>query len=64
MLSVLATSITTPIASAQEQFERPKIGLALSGGGARGAAHVGVIQVLEEMHIPIDYIAGTSMGAI
>ncbi|MEA3301745.1 MAG: patatin-like phospholipase family protein [Pseudomonadota bacterium] len=43
---------------------RPKIGLALSGGGARGAAHVGVLRVLEELHIPIDYIAGTSMGAI
>lgn len=44
--------------------ERPKIGLALSGGGARGAAHVGVLRVLEEMRIPIDYIAGTSMGSI
>lgn len=42
----------------------PKIGLALSGGGARGAAHVGVLKVLEEMHIPVDYIAGTSMGSI
>ncbi len=44
--------------------ERPKIGLALSGGGARGAAHIGVLKVLEELNIPIDYIAGTSMGAI
>ena len=43
---------------------RPRIGLVLSGGGARGLAHVGVIQVLEEMKIPISYIAGTSMGAI
>ena len=43
---------------------RPKIGLALSGGGARGAAHVGVLRVLEELRIPVDYIAGTSMGAI
>lgn len=43
---------------------RPSIGLALSGGGARGAAHLGVIRVLEEHNIPIDYIAGTSMGAI
>ncbi|MEL7450865.1 MAG: patatin-like phospholipase family protein, partial [Pseudomonadota bacterium] len=43
---------------------RPKIGLALSGGGARGAAHVGVIQALEDMRIPIDYVAGTSVGAI
>ena len=43
---------------------RPKIGLALSGGGARGAAHVGVLRVLEELRVPVDYIAGTSMGAI
>ena len=43
---------------------RPRIGLALSGGGARGAAHIGVLRVLEDLRIPIDYIAGTSMGAI
>lgn len=43
---------------------RPRIGLALSGGGARGCAHVGVLKVLEELRIPVDYIAGTSMGAI
>ncbi|MCX5828526.1 MAG: patatin-like phospholipase family protein [Deltaproteobacteria bacterium] len=44
--------------------KRPRIGLVLSGGGARGIAHIGVLKVLEEMHIPIDCIAGTSMGAI
>ena len=44
--------------------ERPRIGLVLSGGGARGAAHVGVIQALEQMRIPIDAVAGTSMGAV
>ena len=44
--------------------ERPRIGLVLSGGGARGAAHIGVLKVLEELRVPIDYIAGTSMGAI
>jgi NTE family protein len=43
---------------------RPKIGLVLSGGGARGAAHIGVLKVLEEMRVPIDYIVGTSMGSI
>lgn len=43
---------------------RPKIGLVLAGGGAKGAAHVGVLRVLEEMRIPIDYVAGTSMGSI
>ena len=49
---------------AQAPLKRPKIGLVLSGGGARGAAHVGVLKVLEEMRIPIDFIAGTSMGSI
>jgi NTE family protein len=44
--------------------DRPAIGLVLSGGGARGAAHVGVIRVLEELNIPIDCITGTSMGSI
>ncbi|WP_027408243.1 patatin-like phospholipase family protein [Anoxybacteroides tepidamans] len=42
----------------------PKIGLALGAGGARGFAHLGVIKVLEEERIPIDYIAGSSMGAL
>jgi NTE family protein len=50
--------------ASSEAAERPKIGLALSGGGARGVAHVGVLKVLEEHRIPVDYIAGTSMGAI
>jgi NTE family protein len=43
---------------------RPRIGLVLSGGGARGAAHVGVLKVLEQLHVPVDAIAGTSMGAV
>ena len=51
-------------APAQTPPARPKIGLALGGGGARGTAHIGVIRALEEMHIPIDYVAGTSMGSI
>lgn len=50
--------------AAQGLPSRPKIGLALAGGGAKGAAHIGVLEVLEENHIPVDYIAGTSMGAI
>ncbi|MBO7272908.1 MAG: patatin-like phospholipase family protein, partial [Bacteroidaceae bacterium] len=41
-----------------------KVGLVMSGGGARGLAHIGVIKMLEENNIPIDYVAGTSMGAI
>jgi NTE family protein len=43
---------------------RPKIGVVFGGGGAKGAAHIGVLKVLEEQKIPVDYIAGTSMGAI
>ncbi len=46
------------------QVARPKIGLVLGGGGAKGAAHIGVLKVLEELRIPVDYIAGTSMGAV
>ena len=54
----------TAKAEAPAEQARPKIGLALGGGGALGISHVGVIRALERMHIPIDYIAGTSMGAI
>ncbi|MBL8515570.1 MAG: patatin-like phospholipase family protein [Betaproteobacteria bacterium] len=46
------------------QAKRPRIGLALGGGGARGAAHIGVLEVLEEMRIPVDCVVGTSMGAL
>jgi len=48
----------------QNDLPRPRIGLVLSGGGARGAAHIGVLKVLEEAHVPVDAIAGTSMGAV
>ncbi len=44
--------------------ERPKVGLVLGGGGARGAAHIGVLEVLEQMRVPVDCVAGTSMGAL
>lgn len=65
LLIMLITAMPLSVVHAQSaSAERPKIGLALSGGGARGAAHVGVLRVLESMHIPIDYVVGTSMGAI
>lgn len=48
----------------QDSVKRPKIGLVLSGGGAKGFAHIGVLKVLEEAGIKVDYIGGTSMGAI
>lgn len=43
---------------------RPRVGLVLAGGGAKGGAHVGVLKVLEQLHVPIDCIAGTSIGSV
>ncbi len=68
----IALAATTPLAGAQAQdnagmgsrVPRPRIGLVLAGGGAKGGAHVGVLKVLEAQRIPIDCIAGTSMGAL
>lgn len=65
-LAILLLSITIS-AHSQDTTSvktRPKVGLVLSGGGAKGAAHIGVLKYIEEAGIPIDYIAGTSMGAI
>jgi NTE family protein len=69
---VAALSVTAlllaPIAGAEaasdEARSRPRIGLVLGGGGAKGAAHIGVLRVLDELRIPIDCVAGTSMGAL
>jgi len=58
-LWVIATSISAPA-----QSKRPKVGLVLSGGGAKGIAHVGVLKALEEAGLTPDYITGTSMGSI
>jgi len=64
-IALLATPDSSGVALAQEPgVERPKIGLVLAGGGARGASHIGVLKVLERERIPIDYVAGTSMGSI
>ena len=60
-----AISMLLPgLSHAEEQPKRPRIGLVLGGGGAKGAAHIGVLKVLEELKVPIDCIAGTSMGAV
>src|SRR4249920_3741655 len=63
-----AVFVAEPSASHADQAagtaSRPRIGLVLAGGGAKGGAHVGVLKVLEELHVPIDCIAGTSMGAL
>ena len=67
LLACLTLPVVVPfvgVAHAAPTEDRPRIGLVLSGGGARGAAHIGVIRALEEMQIPIDAVAGTSMGAV
>lgn len=62
-LLLLATGAAGVDAAAPPEGGK-KVGLALSGGGARGLAHVGVLRVLEEEGVPIDFVAGTSMGAV
>ncbi|EEX95371.1 hypothetical protein VIOR3934_01100 [Vibrio orientalis CIP 102891 = ATCC 33934] len=49
--------------STEKQAPRPKVALVLAGGGAKGAAHIGVLKALEELRVPVDYITGTSMGS-
>ncbi|QLC67104.1 patatin-like phospholipase family protein [Flavobacterium sp. LPB0248] len=65
---LLMTFLFSPKSFSQEtkkdSVKRPKIGLVLSGGGAKGFAHIGVLKVLEEAGIKIDYIGGTSMGSV
>lgn len=64
VVAVPAAADTVPIDPAFSASGRPRIGLVLSGGGAKGFAHIGVIEELERRHIPVDVIAGTSMGAV
>ena len=61
---LLLVSLKTYSQDSTRLAVRPKVGVVLSGGGAKGAAHIGVLKYIEEVGIPIDYIAGTSMGAI
>ena len=61
---LVALVLAGSAATASPAGDRPKTGLVLSGGGARGSAHVGVIKVMEELRIPVDYVVGTSMGSI
>jgi len=56
--------LVAPLCPAQQQPARPKVGVAFAGGSALGLAHVGVLKWFEENRIPIDYIAGTSMGGL
>jgi NTE family protein len=61
---LLLVQVSPALGQAASPAPRPKIGVALAGGSALGLAHVGALQWLEEHHIPIDYIAGTSMGGL
>jgi len=63
-MALLATATCLLAATPEAAARRPVIGLVLSGGGALGATHIGVLKVLEELNVPIDIIAGTSMGSI
>lgn len=58
---IVAPSVTQ--AQDDTSVARPKVAVVLAGGGAKGAAHIGVLKALEEMNIPVDIITGTSMGA-
>ena len=68
LLTALATGVvaqeTQGTLATAGPAKRPLVGLVLAGGGARGGAHIGVLKVLEELRVPIDCIAGTSMGAL
>ncbi len=63
-LLALFLCIASPSTLNAQETKRPKVGLVLSGGGAKGLAHVGVLKKIEELGIPVDYIGGTSMGSI
>ena len=64
LIGLLSTSLTADNQLEKQEVSRPKIGLVLSGGGAKGAAHIGVLEQLEALNVQIDCIAGTSFGAI
>lgn len=64
ILFILIMLVGAGVAFAQKEPERPRVGLALAGGSARGFVHVGVLQWLEEHRVPVDVVAGTSMGGL
>jgi NTE family protein len=64
LLTALPWAATAVPAGGHAADVRPKVALVLSGGGARGLAHIGVLRVLEEMRVPVDIVVGTSFGAV
>ncbi|GEM73933.1 patatin-like phospholipase family protein [Vibrio sagamiensis] len=61
--AILTSHYSFAAVNSVDDEQRPKIAVVLAGGGAKGAAHIGVLKALEEMHIPVDIVTGTSMGA-
>jgi NTE family protein len=64
LLGTWSTALSAGAQQPEPKSPRPKIGLVLEGGGALGFAHIGVIEWMEQHHIPVDYVAGTSMGGL
>jgi len=64
ILFIILAALLPLFLNAQDSIRHPRVGLVLSGGGAKGFAHVGALKVIEEAGIPIDYITGTSIGSI
>lgn len=64
ILNLFSGALFSQTKNNNQEPQRPKVGLVLSGGGAKGFAYIGLLKVLEEVNMPIDYIGGSSMGAI
>ncbi len=64
LILVYSTLVNAQNATSQKELKRPKVGLVMSGGGAKGFAYIGLFKVLEEVNMPVDYVGGSSMGAI
>ena len=62
IIGLLVLSVAS--VNAQDASNRPKIGLTLSGGGAKGFAHIGILQALDSAGLKVDYVTGTSMGSV
>jgi NTE family protein len=63
-LFIVSLLVLSGLVQAADEARRPRVGLVLGGGGARGAAHIGILEVLERLRVPVDCVAGTSMGAL
>ena len=64
IFNLFFVSLFSQTKTTEQELKRPKVGLVLSGGGAKGFAYIGLLKVLEDVNMPIDYIGGSSMGAI